>query len=138
MKFQKHEPKAASFQLAPMIDIVFLLLIFFIVTWNISNYDREREISLPKSEEGAPRQTNHLTTTINVFKDGTIKVDQKSFTHEELATTMGNTARLNPDHPIVIYGDEEVSLKQAISVYNICRKVGLKQVNLAVESVQNP
>jgi len=136
MKFQKHEPKAAAFQLAPMIDIVFLLLIFFIVTWNISNFEREREINLPNSDEGTPRNANHLTITINIFEDGSIKVDQKTFTVEQLAARMGNVARLNPEHPVLIYGDKQVTLEQAFEVYNICRKAGLKLVNIAAESTK--
>lgn len=58
MKFQVREPDAAAFPLAPMIDVVFLLLIFFIATMQFSQSERELNVSVPVAEEGADaRQT---------------------------------------------------------------------------------
>ena len=58
MKFQTTEPESAAFPLAPMIDVVFLLLIFFIATMQFSQSERELNVSVPVAEEGADaRQT---------------------------------------------------------------------------------
>ena len=58
MKFQTREPESADFPLAPMIDVVFLLLIFFIATMQYAQKERELNVSVPVAEEGADaRQT---------------------------------------------------------------------------------
>ena len=43
---------APGFQIAPMVDIVFLLLIFFLVTWNFSRSETELDVKVPKAREG--------------------------------------------------------------------------------------
>ncbi len=62
-------------QLAPMIDIVFLLLIFFIVTWQFSRSETELNVSVPTAEEGSELNRPKGEIIINILADGMIKID---------------------------------------------------------------
>jgi len=66
MKFSKREPEPASMQLAPMIDIVFLLLIFFIVSWQYTRSETELLVQVPTAEEGAQKDRVRGEIIINV------------------------------------------------------------------------
>jgi hypothetical protein len=66
---------AAGMQLAPMIDIVFLLLIFFIVTWQFTRSETELDVSVPTAEEGAELSRPKGEIIINVLPDGAIRVE---------------------------------------------------------------
>src|SRR5690606_1376863 len=75
MKFSSRQPEPASMQMAPMIDIVFLLLIFFIVTWQFTRSETELSVSVPTAEEGADPQRQQGEIIINILADQSIKVE---------------------------------------------------------------
>ena len=75
MKFSSRQPEPASMQVAPMIDIVFLLLIFFIVTWQYTRSETELSVSVPTAEEGAQKNRVRGEIIINVLSDGSLKVE---------------------------------------------------------------
>jgi biopolymer transport protein ExbD len=135
MKFNDNEPEVASFQLAPMIDIVFLLLIFFIVTWNVSKQEMEtnKEIKLPSSSEGAATNSYEHAIVIEVFRDGKLQIGKKVFTMAEIKEQMDQTQRVSPDKPITIWADKEVTVQQAFEVFDLCKSEGLNNVSIAAK-----
>lgn len=133
MKFSNNKPEPASFQIAPMIDVVFLLLIFFIVSWNVSANENKqnKEIQLVSSQDGKTTNSYEHSIVIEVFKEGKIKIGKKSYTKESLKQQMEQTFRLFPDKPITIWADKEATIEQAFTIRNICTEIGLTQVNIA-------
>jgi len=135
MKFSNHEPEPANFQIAPMIDIVFLLLIFFIMTWNVGKQKVEAniEIDLPTAEEGPSTNSYEHSSVIEVYKDGRIKIGLKSYTQKSLKTQLTESQRLHPDKPYTIWADKDATIQQAFTVFNICKEVGLDNVSIAAK-----
>ena len=135
MKFSNHEPEGASFQIAPMIDIVFLLLIFFILTWNVAKQDVEanKEIELPTSEEGITTNSYDHAMVIEVYNDGKLQIGQKEYTKETITALMDQTQRLFPDKPITIWADKNATIEQAFDIFNICKAEGLSNVTIAAK-----
>ena len=135
MKFSNHEPEGASFQIAPMIDIVFLLLIFFILTWNVAKQDVEanKEIELPTSEEGITTNSYDHAMVIEVYNDGKLQIGQKEYTQETITALMDQTQRLVPDKPITIWADKNATIEQAFDIFNICKAEGLSNVTIAAK-----
>jgi biopolymer transport protein ExbD len=93
MKFSSRQPESASMQLAPMIDIVFLLLIFFIVTWQFTRSETELKVSVPTAEEGADPSRQRGEIIINVMPEGHIRVEGATVTLEELREKLASIAR---------------------------------------------
>ncbi len=135
MKFSNNEPEPVNFQIAPMIDIVFLLLIFFILTWNVSKQDVEsnKEIELPTSEEGVTSNSYDHATVIEVYKDGKLQIGKKIYAIEEIRAQMDQTQRLYPDKPITIWADKGATVEQAFEIFNICKSEGLSNVTIAAK-----
>lgn len=136
MKFSNHEPEAPSFQLAPMIDIVFLLLIFFILTWNVAKKDVEanKEIKLPTTEEGASTNSYDNSMVIEVYKGGKIQVGDKVYSKASIKQEMKLIYVVQPDKKITIWADKDATVEQAFNIFNICKGEGFTNVNIAAKS----
>ena len=138
MKFSDHEPEAANFQIAPMIDIVFLLLIFFILTWNVAKQDAEtnKEINLPTAQEGVETNSYDHSMVIEIYKDGKIQIGKRGYNVDGIKTLMQETSRIWPDRPITIWADREATVQQAFEIFNICKAEGLANVTIAAKNRQ--
>ena len=117
--------------LAPMIDVVFLLLIFFMVATTFIEKEKEMGIELPSAEAG--EQSHHDDELIiNLRKDGTIVINGQEVDPEDgLRTALERVARSTPDIPVTIRGDGQVAWERGIDVVSTCQVLGLTNVGLA-------
>ena len=85
MKFRDtNVQQGAELELAPMVDVVFLLLIFFIVTWQFARFERDMDISVPAAEETTDEPRNVGEIIVNVREDGSIVLNGLEVSEEEL------------------------------------------------------
>jgi len=133
MKFSTRQAEPASMQLAPMIDIVFLLLTFFIVTWQFSRAETDMRISVPISSEGAEPSRTVSEIVINVDKDGGIGISGQQITRQALHTRLAAIASVNKNQPIRLRGDGQTLYQTIVEVLDIVKKAGLKNVSFATE-----
>jgi len=141
MKFKTQKAPPVGFQLAPMIDIIFLLLAFFIVTYQLTDNEKVMEISLPAASEGKAKQRENLEKIINIHADGRIVIDQQEISLDELEQKMGNLVRVNKSQPIRVRGDEETAYKHVVNVINRCSKAGIWNISFATgkpKSISSP
>jgi len=131
MKFNKHSAPPAGFQLAPMIDIVFLLLAFFIVTYQMTDQEKDLEVNLPTAEEGKAKPRTYLEKVINIHEDGKVVIDKKPYTLDELQVKMGNLVRVNKNQPIRVRGDAKTDYEHIVRVIDRCRKAGVWNISFA-------
>ena len=120
-------------QLAPMIDIVFLLLIFFIVTWQFSRSETELDVSVPTAEEGSELNRPKGEIIINVLKDGSIKVEGIVVDLTQLHTKLQLIAEKFENQPVRIRGDGEVAYQRIVQVIDTCQKAGIWNISFATQ-----
>ena len=120
-------------QMAPMIDIVFLLLIFFIVTWQFSREEMDLKIAVPTSEEGADPERVMGEIIVNVRQDGSISVWGKNKTHTQLRQTLSAIAQQHENQPIRVRGDANTSFQRIVEVIDTCQKAGIWNISFATE-----
>lgn len=120
-------------QLAPMIDIVFLLLIFFIVTWQFSRSETELNVSVPTAEEGADPSRVKGEIIINVLPDGTIRVDSATMDLVRLHAKLSSIARQYKNQPVRIRGDGQVAYQRIVEVIDTCQKAGIWNISFATK-----
>ena len=118
-------------QFAPMIDIVFLLLIFFIVTWSYARFETEIDISVPAAAEGKSPKRSIGEIIVNVKKDGGIFVEGKVNSEDELLATLSQVSREYKDQAVILRGDKETAFDHIVSVLNVCQKAGIWNVAFA-------
>ena len=78
MKFRKREaPHIIGFQIAPMVDILLVLLCFFIVTWSFARKEMELDVKVPAAQSGKDANPVINQTVLNVKKDGQVVWNRK-------------------------------------------------------------
>ncbi len=122
---------APGFQIAPMVDIVFLLLIFFLVTWNFSRSETELDVKVPKAREGKETRRAVGEVIINVKADGVVVMNRRQMNPAELQDTLQKIASLYPDQAVILRGDENTDYRHVVEVLDICRRANIWNVAFA-------
>ena len=133
MKF-KHRVQFEKGQLemAPLIDCVFLLLIFFLLTSNFI-FQPGIKINLPKAVTSEVVQEN--TFVITVTSDNRYYLNESPVTFVELKSKLEHSSR---GKPILIKADRDVSLGKVVAIWDFCRDLGIKQINIATNQETEP
>ena len=121
----------ATLQLAPMIDVVFLLLIFFLVTWSYARFENELDISVPAADESKDPKRRFGEQIINVTEDGRIIVNSVEMSDDELLESLSAVAELRADQSIILRGDKATDYEHIVRVLNICHKAKIYNVAFA-------
>jgi biopolymer transport protein ExbD len=115
-----------TLSLTPLIDVVFLLLIFFLVATRFAQEDRELDVELPSATEAKPMIAQPQQVYVNVDKDGQYFVDGKVLTPAEVQQMLQRIVVNNPvNQTVVIRADKRVPLDFVVYVMNACDRVGI-------------
>jgi len=136
MRLSKHLPKPVGMQLAPMIDIVFQLLIFFIITWQFARDEVDLKVKVPTTEQGKAEKRPLGEIIINVRKSGVVIVDGQEITHEALKAKLVRLSKAFPDQPVRLRGDENCSWQEVVKVVDVCREGGIWNFSFATQLPQ--
>lgn len=140
MKLGKQlQEETDTIQMAPLIDIVFLTLVFFMTVSVYSTLESEIDVTLPTASTAAPSERAQGEIYINIRTDGQIVLNNREMTIEELQRVLNRVAELFPGGAVIIRGDRNSALGQSIAVLNCCRTADIQNVSFAAlpeESVQ--
>ena len=106
--------------LTPLIDVVFLLLIFFLVATRFDEEEREIESRLPEVAEAQPLTKRPADVIVNITEVGVIRVVRKTYTLEELKVLLHAIGIKNPHQRVQIRADERVAWGYPAKVMGIC------------------
>ena len=124
-------PHHPGIQLAPLVDVLLLLLIFFLLTWNAARNENELDVKVPKASAAKEKSAPIGDVVVNVKADGNVVVNRRTFTGPDLTTLLKGLVQLNADQSVVIRGDEAGAYKNIIGVLNICTEAGITNVAFA-------
>ena len=137
MKFRKRaEPHVLGFQIAPMVDILLVLLCFFIVTWSFARKENELDVKVPSAQNAKDSNPVVNQTVLNVKADGTVVWNRKSIALPDLALKLKELSGLFPDYAIIVRGDERVPFRFIANVLDICREANIWNVAFATAKVE--
>lgn len=136
MKFTSKIPEPIGFQLAPLLDVVFLLLIFFVVTQKIILNEQDLKVKVPtapKTTEETSRAIDEIIINAREDEDGelVITVDREEFTREALATMLRRMVKVNENVPVRIRGDAEMHWQKMADVISTCTQAGVWNVSFS-------
>ena len=117
--------------MAPLIDVVFQMLIFFMVATTYGNQTMEKEldVDLPTAESGE-EPAKREEVVINLLRDGRIVVDGADHTRESLLRLLEEVARADAQTPVTIRGDKQSMLESVVSIMDVCRITGLSNLGV--------
>ena len=132
MNFRKSRRGALpSFQMTSMMDLIFLMLFFFVTTSVFSQWEYEIDISLPSAQSGKVPDRLPGEIIINIAKDGRVSVNQQDLTMDALKTRLDRLARYFPGQPVVLRADKDTRYEELIKVVDTCRKADIWNFSMA-------
>ena len=132
MKFgRRMQEEAESIQMAPLIDIVFLTLVFFMVTSVYATLESEVDITLPTADSAQQSERTQGEIFINLKDDGRIILNRREMTIDELQEVLYRVAEHFPGGAVIVRGDRSAVLGRAIAILNCCRKADIQNVAFA-------
>ena len=124
-------PVHPGIQLAPLVDVLLLLLIFFLMTWNAARSENELDVKVPKASAAKEKTAPIGDVVVNVKADGNVIVNRRTLTGPDLTELLKSLVQLNSQQTVVIRGDEAGAYKNIIGVLNICTEAGITNVAFA-------
>src|SRR5262249_50183385 len=124
-------PVHPGIQLAPLVDVLLLLLIFFLMTWNAARNENELDVKVPKATAAKEKPAPIGDVVVNVKADGNVVVNRRTLNTSELTEMLKGLVALYPDQAVVIRGDETGAYKNVVGVLNICSEAGVTNVGFA-------
>ena len=138
MKFQSQfGSERTGIQLAPMIDVVFLLLIFFIVLWNYARFETEIDISVPAASAGENPERTIGEIVVNVKKEGGIIIEGIERTELETLEMFKSIVAAYPDQALILRGDKAASFDHIVKVLNLCKEANIWNISFATSQPEN-
>ena len=117
--------------LTPMIDVVFLLLIFFMLATTFMDPERDVNLDLPKASDIGTTEEQPEELVINVLEDGTVLVGGQQLDDNGLLATLRQAANQDPDRQVTIRGDKMTYHQHIIKCMNMCGIAGLSNLSVA-------
>jgi len=132
MKFGRAlQPEPDAIQMAPLIDIVFLTLVFFMVTSVYGALEAELDITLPTADSAVKSERGQGEIFINLESNGAIIVNEREMDLEELQAVLDRVAQYFPGGSVIVRGDTQAQLGRAIQILDACRKADIQNIAFA-------
>lgn len=133
MKFRNHKMAPAELQLAPMLDVVFQLLIFFLVSFEFQRSELDMKVSVPTAQEGADPKRALGEIIVNVRATGEVVVEGQTMTQAQLKEKLSAIAQLHKNQPIRLRGDAKCEYQTIVEVIDTCQKAGIWNISFATQ-----
>jgi len=127
MKVQE-EPKL---MIIPMIDIIFFLLVFFMISTMTMVQQNTFKVGLPQASSAQLDMNQHVNIT--VMADGNIDFNKESLDKEQLIRRVQIELQRNPDLQVILNGDKDVNYGFVIETFDALKQAGVKKLSIAVE-----
>ena len=121
-----------SINLTPMIDVVFLLIIFFMVGTQFNEQERQIEVSIPNAGELNTMLAPPPRREIAVTAEGAILLDQQQFSVDELTARLKSMRLQFPDLRVVVRADGRAEHQAVAAVYGAVSRAGVADMSIAV------
>mgnify|MGYP002642185582 FL=1 len=132
MRFRREEEDNFAFDMTPMIDVVFLLIIFFMVSTVFVDFSRKMDINLPTSKSSALDESTK-TLEVEMSKDKKIFLAGKPLTLLGLETTLAKMELKGKKPSAIIRADKSLPYGDVIQVMGLLQKKGIPDISVAVK-----
>ncbi len=132
MNFRRH-PRAElpTFPVAPMMDVMFILLSFFIATQIYARWEKEIDIRLPTADTSKSPDRLPGQIVINVHSNGAVIVNRQTLDDAALHRLLVRLVKLFPGEPVVIRADRQTAYEHVVRVLDRCRQADIWNISFA-------
>lgn len=129
------ETKQPDLMIIPMIDIMFFLLVFFMISTIYMVEQRSLPVQLPKAAQAASE--NKPSFVVTMKEDGTLWLEEKQLSFDALAWQVQMESRRNKNFSVLLRADERVSYGKVVAVLDLLKRSGAERFALATEKGGN-
>jgi biopolymer transport protein ExbD len=123
-----HEPESnIHIDFIPMVDVLFNLVVFFLLATTIKQAEREMQIALPVARSGAPISAMMREIVVNVDAEGRMIVGGRPIASEDLRTIVSESVAANPEQKVTVRGDRTTAYANIVAVLDICKGSGIQE-----------
>lgn len=132
MPLKTYQEDQPTLNLTPMIDVVFLLIIFFMVGTKFTELERKIGLEVPQVSDVSALTAAPEKRVINVYRDGSVTIDRSVVSLPELQNLLQASRREYDNLSVLIRGDADGPFQNVASVLATCRHAGIKDMSISV------
>lgn len=130
----KRSNVAGTLSLTPLIDVVFLLLIFFLVTSEFEDEERRLDIVLPSATSAVPMTSKPREVVVDIDAEGIVYLRGQATSLEELEQLLQKAVASNPtNQTVVIRADQDASFQPVVNVMDVCNRSGVSDYSVSTK-----
>ena len=136
MRVPRRHMEKARIEIIPMIDIIFFLLVFFMVSTLSMTINHGLHVNLPKA--ASSQQDLRETFNVTVMQDGTLFLNKEPTTLPELGQQVKAGLEQDPELVVIINADDQALHGAIVAVMDEVRLAGVSRLAIAVQSERGP
>ena len=127
----RHTGSTSTLSLTPLIDVVFLILIFFLVTSEFEDEEKRLDIVLPSATSAVPMTGKPREIIVDIDQQGSVFLSGQPTSLDELNKLLEVAAATNPtNQSVVIRADPATAFQPVVDVMNICNQTGISDYSV--------
>ncbi len=135
MPLKTHLDDEPTLNLTAMLDVMFLLIIFFMLGTRFIDDERKIGLRVPEVVDRGTLTAAPARKEVNVFRDGKITLDKKAVTLDELTAHLAAARRQYSDLGVLVRGDARGEFQNVAAVLTACKQAGIQDLGITVRSV---
>ncbi|HEY4759461.1 MAG TPA: biopolymer transporter ExbD [Thermoguttaceae bacterium] len=137
MPLKTHLDDEPTLNLTAMLDVMFLLIIFFMLGTRFVDAERNIKLSVPKVVDKGSLTSAPSRFTVNVYLDGKITLDKEPVSLEQLSAKLAAARRQHSQLSVLVRGDGNDKYQRMVSVLNACKQAGIVNLGISVRPIQS-
>ena len=135
MPLKTHLDDEPTLNLTAMLDVMFLLIIFFMLGTRFIDEERKIGLRVPEVVDHGALTPASARKEVNIYHDGTIALDKTVVTLDQLTTQLAAVRRQHGDLGVLVRGDARGEFQNVASVLTACKQAGIRELGITVRSV---
>ncbi len=132
MPLKTNVDEPMTINMTPMVDVVFQLIVFFMVGTKFAEMERDIALHVPQVSEVKALTPAPERRVVNVYRDGQISIDRQIVTLEQLVSRLTAARREYAGLGVLVRGDAEGPFQNVASVLGACRRAGINDLGISV------
>ena len=127
-----------TMNLTSMIDVLFLLIIFFMAATQFAELERNIQLQVPQVGDAKNLPAAPKRQVISIYRDGQVALDREPVTLEQLTQRLAEHRQTNPRLSVLVRGDGDGTFQNVASVLAACRQAGISDLGISVRLARGP
>jgi biopolymer transport protein ExbD len=119
--------------LTSLLDVVFLMVLFFMVSTTFAQWENRIDLKVPTVREGGAMTAPPARRVVSVTRDGTMLLDRQQVTLDQLVSRLKKAREEYPGLGVVVRGDGQGAFQHVAEALNACKQAGIEELGITVQ-----